>query len=97
MGKNTFRYKHLVHLKHTEALTVDLPVCAFVNTVEQKWHLRWQCVTVPSRSPDVCMHAADRSRKMGGMDGRGEKKQACGTVCTTDRSFTGQKRWQLIQ
>lgn len=87
-----------VRLKHTEPLPVDLPVCVFVDTVEQKGHLRWQCVIVPSRSPDVSMHAADRSRKMGGMGGRGEKKKkSVGLFAQQTESFVGQKRCRLIQ
>lgn len=71
------RYNHFVHLKHTEPLAVDLPVCLLVDTVEQKWHLRWQCVIVPSRSPDVSMHT-DRCGIMRGMGERGEKKMYVG-------------------
>lgn len=33
---------------------------------------------MPSRSPDVSMHAADRRRKMGGRGGGGEKKKGVG-------------------
>lgn len=93
MGKTTLtsRYKHFYkhQLKHTEPLAMDLPVCVFVDTIEQKWHLRWQCVIVPSRSPDVSMHAADRSRIIGGMGGRRKKK--------VWESFIGQKSCQLNQ
>lgn len=70
-------YKRFVRLKHTGPFTVDLPVSMFVDTVEQKWHLRWQCVIVPSRPPDVSMHAAGRGGIMGGMGG-GEKNRCVG-------------------
>lgn len=66
----------MVCLRHTGPLPEDLPVSAF-GAVEQKGHLRWQCVIVPGRSPDVSMHATDTGRKMGGM---GEKEQLCGVV-----------------
>lgn len=69
---------------HTEPSTVDLPVCSLVDAVEQKRHLRWQCVTVPSRSPDVSMHA-DKCGIMRGMGERGEKK--CMWECTTKKFY----------
>lgn len=72
---------------HTEPSTVDLPVCSLVGAVEQKRHLRWQCVTVPSRSPDVSMHA-DKCGIMRGMGERGEKN-VCGSA--QQKSFIGQK------
>lgn len=71
---------------------MNLPVCVFVDTVEQKWHLRWQCVIVPSRSPDVSMHAADRSRKMGGMGGRGENKNKCVGLFAQQTKFYRSKK-----
>lgn len=91
-----FRYIHFVSLKHTEPTPMDLPVGAFVDTVEHKGHPRWQCVIVPSRSSGVSMHAADSSGKVEGMDGRGERKHVCGTVCT-DRTCCRSKGGQLIQ
>lgn len=47
---------------------MDLPVCVFVATIKQKWHLRWECVIGPSRSPDVSMHADRRGIMRKGED-----------------------------
>ncbi len=76
---------------------MDLPAFLFVDTVDQKWHLRWQYVIIPSRSPDVSMHAADRNRTVGGIGGRGGKKQVCGTLHSRQTALKEKKSSQLNQ
>ncbi len=97
MGKKIFRYKHFFRLKNIEPFFVELPVGVFMDTFEQKWHLRWQCVIVPSRSPDVCVHAADTSRKWEEWLEEEKKNKRVGLFAQQTESFRCQKRCQLNQ